>query len=170
MSALKRFLLAVDSFAESFALLSIVSMVIIVTIQVFTRKLFNFVFFWSEEVTLLLLAWFSYMGIAIGFREHLHMEMDIMSSAPPKVLKVLDKFVQFSTLIFGLYLIVYGWEFTVLMGESTLPATKMPNSVLYIVMPITGLMTSCYALLQLFGIETKRHKDVEAEEEFKADA
>jgi TRAP-type C4-dicarboxylate transport system permease small subunit len=86
------------------------------------------------------------------------------------VLKVLDKFVQFSTLIFGLYLIIYGWEFTVLMGESTLPATKMPNSVLYIVMPITGLMTSCYALLQLFGIETKRHKNVDAEEELKVDA
>ena len=170
MAGIKKFLLAVDSFAESFALLSIVTMVFIVTIQVFTRKLFNFVFFWSEEVTLLLLAWFSYMGIAIGFREHLHMEMDVLSSAPLKFLKVLDKIVQFCTFLFGLYLVVYGWEFTSLMSESTLPATKMPNSVLYVVMPITGVMTCCYALLQLCGIETKRFKDAEDEEEYKADA
>ncbi|MGQ7277295.1 TRAP transporter small permease subunit [Brevibacillus thermoruber] len=31
--------------------------------QVFTRKLFNFVFFWSEEVTLLLLGWLAFMGL-----------------------------------------------------------------------------------------------------------
>ncbi|WP_416358653.1 TRAP transporter small permease subunit [Brevibacillus thermoruber] len=41
------------------------------TMQVFTRKLFNFVFFWSEEVTLLLLGWLAFMGIALGFRENI---------------------------------------------------------------------------------------------------
>nr|WP_254776785.1 TRAP transporter small permease subunit [Paenibacillus sp. yr247] len=41
-----------------------------------TRKLFDFVFFWSEEVTMLLLIRFSFMGIAIGFREKLYLGID----------------------------------------------------------------------------------------------
>jgi TRAP-type transport system small permease protein len=162
--ALKKILLALDSFAESFALLSILTMVIIVAIQVLTRKLFNFVFFWSEEVTLLLLAWFSFMGIAIGFRENLHLAMDVIESfVSPKFLHVLDKLIQACTFLFGLYLIIYGWSFTSLMAESTLPATKLPNSALYVVMPITGVMCCAYAALQLLGYDTKRHKNLGGE-------
>lgn len=164
MAAVKRFFLAVDTFAETFCLLSILTMVIIVTIQVFTRKLFNFVFFWSEEVTLLLLAWFSFMGIAIGFRENLHLEMDLLESfVSKKNLHYLDKVIQASTFFFGLYLIIYGWSFTVLMAESTLPATKLPNSALYVVMPLTGVMCCAYSILQLMGINTKRHKNLGGE-------
>ena len=157
----KNFFLAVDSFVESFCLLSMLTMVIIVSVQVVTRKLFNFVFFWSEEVTLLLLAWFAFMGIAIGCRENLHLSMDVLEGISSKKFKMLlDKLIQASTFIFGVYLVIYGWEFTVLMGESTLPATKWPNSALYVVMPLTGVMICAYSLLQLMGIDTKRHKNL----------
>ena len=136
-------------------------MVIIVSVQVVTRKLFNFVFFWSEEVTLLLLAWFAFMGIAIGCRENLHLAMDVIEGfSSKKFINILDKFIEAATFIFGVYLIIYGWEFTVLMSESTLPATKLPNSALYVVMPLTGVMTCAYSLLQLMGIDTKRHKNL----------
>jgi TRAP-type C4-dicarboxylate transport system permease small subunit len=157
----KKALLAIDSFVESFCLLSMLTMVIIVSVQVVTRKLFNFVFFWSEEVTLLLLAWFAFMGIAIGCRENLHLAMDVIENfSSKKFIHILDKFIEAATFIFGVYLIIYGWEFTVLMSESTLPATKLPNSALYVVMPLTGVMTCAYSLLQLMGIDTKRHKNL----------
>jgi len=157
----KKALLAIDSFVESFCLLSMLTMVIIVSVQVVTRKLFNFVFFWSEEVTLLLLAWFAFMGIAIGCRENLHLAMDVIENfSSKKFINILDKFIEAATFIFGVYLIIYGWEFTVLMSESTLPATKLPNSALYVVMPLTGVMTCAYSLLQLMGIDTKRHKNL----------
>ena len=164
MTGIKRLLLAIDSMVESFCLLSILTMVIIVSIQVVTRKVFNFVFFWSEEVTLLLLAWFSFMGIAIGFREGLHLEMDLLEGfVSKKIIFALDKLIQASTFLFGLYLIIYGWSFTSLMAESTLPATKLPNSALYIVMPLTGVMCCAYAIAHLMGIDTKRHKNLGGE-------
>jgi TRAP-type C4-dicarboxylate transport system permease small subunit len=46
------------------------------------------------------------------------------------------------------------------MGESTLPATKLPNSALYVVMPLTGVMICAYSILQLMGIDTTRHKNL----------
>ncbi|MGG6312522.1 TRAP transporter small permease [Paenibacillus macerans] len=164
MKTLKRIALAIDSLFEHFALLAIASMVIIVAIQVVTRKLFNFVFFWSEEVTLLLMVWFSFMGIAIGFREKLHLAMDSFTNLFPKRFnRALDKIIWVCVFAFGLYLVVNGWQFTVLMNESTLPATKLPNGVLYLVMPITGVMICVYTLLQLIGIETIRYENIDEE-------
>lgn len=158
MKSLARALLWIDQALEAFCRIALLSMIIIVTMQVITRKLFSFVFFWSEEITLLLFIWFSFMGIAIGFREKLHMAMDSFTNLFPKPFnRVLDKIIYASIFLFGLYLVVYGWDFTKMMQESELPATGLPNSITYAVMPITGVMTCFYSFLQLFGIETKRY-------------
>ncbi|MBD0379016.1 TRAP transporter small permease [Paenibacillus sedimenti] len=162
MKALRKIALGIDSFIESAALIGLLSMIIIVTMQVMTRKLFDFVFFWSEEVTLLLLVWFSFMGIAIGFREKLHMGIDSFTyRLPASVNKVLDKTIEAVIFVFGAYLLYFGWDFTVMMNDSELPATGWPNSILYVIMPITGLMTCAYSLLQLLGIDTKRHHQLQ---------
>lgn len=164
METLKRMALKFDSVFETIALTALASMIIVVTLQVMTRKLFNFVFFWSEEVTLLLLVWFAFMGMAIGFREDLHLGMDsLIDALPAPIIKAIDMFIEVCIFGLGLYFIIYGWEFTVLMSESTLPATKLPNSVIYFVMPVTGAMTCVYALLHLFGFNTKRHKGPQVE-------
>ena len=99
------------------------------------------------------------MGIGIGVREHLHMAMDLIESFTPKwFIKFLDRLIDAFYFAFGMYLIYFGWEFVVIMNESTLAATKLPNSALYIVMPITGVMICAYSLLQFCGIETTRHQ------------
>ncbi|ULT57311.1 TRAP transporter small permease [Neobacillus drentensis] len=158
MKALKRFCLFIDSLFEKVAIGSLIAMIIIVTLQVFTRKLFNFVLFWSEEVTLLLLCWFSFMGIAIGVREKLHLAIESFTAKlPPAIINIIEKLVSLATMAFGWYLLKYGWDFTVLMGDSTLPATKLSNAWEYAVMPITGFMMIIYAFLQLIGVDTRRH-------------
>ncbi|WNQ11337.1 TRAP transporter small permease [Paenibacillus aurantius] len=162
MKSLKQVALWIDSFFENLALVALASMTVIVTIQVLTRKLFNHVFFWSEEVTLLLMVWFTFMGIAIGFREKLHMAMDSVTKFfPAGVNKVLDKVINVCIFLFGLYLLKNGWDFTVLMADSKLPATQLSNSVQYAVMPLTGFMICVYSLLQFLGINTVRHEGME---------
>jgi TRAP-type C4-dicarboxylate transport system permease small subunit len=164
VETLKKIALAIDTLFESFALLGLTSMILIVITQVMTRKLFNFVFFWSEEMTLLLLVWFAFMGMAIGFREDLHLGVDSFTAFLPDMLnRVLDKIIGISIFGFGVYLIIYGWEFTVMMNESTLAATKLPNSILYLVLPVSGVMTCAYSALQVAGFNTKRHKGNEVE-------
>jgi TRAP-type transport system small permease protein len=162
MKLIKKVGLLIDSAFENLTLLFLVALIFIVTTQVFTRKLFNFVFFWSEEITLLLLAWFAFMAIAIGVREYIHLGIDSFTNLfGKKFNKFWDKVIDLSVFAFGLYLMVQGWEFTVLMLDSTLPATKLPSSVTYVAMPLTGVMICAYALLQLFNIKTNRHENIE---------
>lgn len=165
MKLLKRIALSADRFFENFAMIALAAMTLIVTVQVFTRKLFDFVFFWSEEITLLLLVWFGFMGIAVGFREKLHLAMDAVAKRVPPVMdKLLDRVISASIFAFGLYLVKYGWDFTRLMHANKLPATEWPVSVMYVVMPLTGLMICTYAFLQFWGISTERHRDVGEEQ------
>lgn len=162
MEQLKKIFLCIDDIVENFSILALLSMILIVVMQVFTRKLLNFVFFWSEEITLLLLAWFSFMGMAIGFRESLHLAMDSLDAyLPKKLIFVLDKIIQACIFVFGVYLVIQGISFTELMHESTMPATKMPSSVLYAVMPVSGVLVCVYSALQFLGVDTKRHHGLE---------
>ena len=102
MNLIKKVCLFIDSAFEKLTLLTLVTLIIVVITQVMTRKLFNFVFFWSEEVTLLLLAWFAFMAIAIGFREYIHLGIDSFTNLFPKIFnKVLDKIISASIFAFG---------------------------------------------------------------------
>ncbi|AFH59487.1 TRAP transporter small permease [Paenibacillus caseinilyticus] len=162
MQQLKRIALWFDSLLENLAQIALLSMILIVTVQVLTRKLFNYVLPWSEEVTLLLLVWFAFIGIAIGFRERLHLAIDSFTAKlPPLANQVLDKVIYAVTLAFGFYLVVSGTEFTQLMHESRLAATGLPNSIIYVIMPITGVLVCIYSFLQLIGMDTVRHKGMD---------
>lgn len=164
MDLLKRIALKLDTWLESFAILALLGVIIVMAVQVFTRKIFNFVFFWSEEAILLCLVWFSFMGIAIGFREGVHMGVEALTDRlPARVNCWIDKWINVMGLLYGLYFLIYGWEFTVLMLESTLPATKLPNAIVYLVMPVSGAMVAVYSTLHLLGINTKRHKGADIE-------
>ena len=137
----RNFFLTIDKAVDVFCIILLVAMIVIVFTAVITRKGFGFMFAWSEEITLLCLTWFTFMGIAIGFRERLHLNMELVDidKLPPKVLLVTDRFIDLVTFFFGLYLVIYGWNFAMMMRGSILSATEMPNLVQYIVMPITGV-------------------------------
>jgi TRAP-type C4-dicarboxylate transport system permease small subunit len=163
----RRFFLTIDKAIDGFCIILLVAMILIVVMAV-TRKGFGFMFAWSEEITLLCLTWFTFMGIAVGFRERLHLGMELFDKLPPKVLLVTDRFVDLVTFFFGLYLVIYGWNFAMMMRGSILAATEMPNLVQYIVMPITGVMTCIYTGLQFLGRDLRRYNVIE--EEIKRDA
>ena len=164
----KGFFLTIDKIIDGFCIVLLVAMILIVVMAVITRKGFGFMFAWSEEITLLCLTWFTFMGIAVGFRERLHLSMDLFDKLPPKVLWVSDRFIDLVTFFFGLYLVIFGWNFAMSMRGSILSATEMPNLVQYIVMPITGIMTCVYAALQFMGHDLRRYNVIE--EEIKRDA
>lgn len=153
-----------DRAIEIFAVSSAALMTIIVTMQVITRKLLGFVFFWSEEITLLLLVWFSFLGIAIGFRDRLHLAMDALANRlPSRLNRWLDRIIAISTFIFGGYLLFYGWDYMMLVKNNTMSATGWSSSVKYVIIPITGIMILFYSLLQLLGIDTVQHRELDEE-------
>lgn len=133
------------------ALTMLLAMVVIIIVQVFSRQILNYTPSWSEEVSKLLFVWVSFLGIAYGFKEKLHIALGIVVDAfPEKVQHVFDYFSKVLIIGFGAIMIYYGWQFTVLMGNSSMPGTGWPSSVLYAAIPVSGFFVTFYGIDLLF--------------------
>lgn len=156
-----------DSAFEYLGLVLLVAMVLIVTWQVFARQGLGSAPQWSGEVSLILMVWVGFIGIAIGFRERVHISLEFLVSRFPEIVqKVIQMFVYGLTLAFGLFLVLQGWTFTSQTLQSTLPSTGLPRATLYAVLPLTGFMVCVYSVLQILGVRTEKHyqDDDETEE------
>lgn len=161
-----RLFLFLDKIIEGYAIALLVFLIVNVFAAVIMRRFMGQMFPWSEEMSLLSLTWFSFMGIAIGFREDLHLSMDLLDHyLSPKALVIWDKAIDLVVFGFGLYLCYFGMEFTLNMAGSTLSVTGWPNTIQYIVIPITGLLTSIYALLKFLGHDLRRYNKIDEESE-----
>lgn len=158
VQGIKNFCRRLDTLFEYFVLACLVAMVVVVITQVFLREVFNFSLVWTEETSRILMVWLGFLGIAIGFRERAHIAIEFfVQRLPDGIQTMVFRFVQAAVFVFGLYLLVQGLQFTIQTSGATLPSTGLPRSVLYVVMPITGLMVCIYTALQAVGIETERH-------------
>lgn len=170
---LGRLFLFLDKIIEGYAIALLVFLIVNVFAAVIMRRFMGQMFPWSEEMSLLSLTWFSFMGIAIGFREDLHLSMDLLDHyLSPRALHLWDKVIELVVAGFGLYLFYFGLEFTLKMSGSTLAVTGWPNMIQYIVIPITGILTSIYAVLRFLGYDLRRYNKIDEQdqtEETKAD-
>ena len=159
-STLKRAWRAVDTTFEAFSLLCLTATLLIVLWQVFSRELLSNSPSWSEESARILLVWIGFLGATIGFREGAHIAVTFVVDLFPAAFRSgIDRLVQVLVLGFGIYLIVQGSIFVVDAQLATLPGTGLPRSVLYLMMPVTGVMLTLYTLLQVFGISTQRYAE-----------
>ncbi len=142
-----------DGVTDALTMTALVAMVASISWQVFCRYVLEFTPSWSSETALLLLAWLALLGIAKGVRDHSHIVLGVIVDRLPAVARaVVLRLAPALMLLFGVYLVVQGAEFTRLMASSTLPATGLPTSVRYAAMPVSGVLITLYSALQLLGL------------------
>src|SRR5690625_6621988 len=59
---------------------------------------------------------------------------------PDKVKDGFDLAAKLIVIALGLIMFIYGWKFTMLMGQSTMPGLGVPSGVLYAAIPVTGFL------------------------------
>lgn len=129
-------------------------MVLIISAQVFSRNFLKYSIRWSEEVALLLMVWMAFIGTAIGVSNDLHISITIFYDRFPKGLqKIIARINQFVTFVFGIFLLYYGARMVASTVTSTLPATKWPSFIFYLMIPVSGFYICHYTFLKLFNLE-----------------
>lgn len=136
------------------AMVCLVAMVCITILGVFLRYVLNTGLQWGEEITLVLVIWFTFIALSMGITLGLHININILPQRLPswsqKALSVLRTVV---ILITGIVFLVYGVILVQFTSRSILPATMLPSSIMYIPMPIAGFFVVCDSLLEIFGID-----------------
>lgn len=145
-----------------YAKLVLLVIVVIVSAQVFSRKVLGTSIRWSEEVALLLMVWMAFISMAIGVEKDLHIAIAMFfNKFPKKVQFVIAKINTIATLFFGIILVVYGSRLVQSTMSSTLPATQWPAGILYLMMPVSGVFIIYFTVLSLFGLDRYRHIEIE---------
>ena len=142
-----------------FAMTLLVGMAIIIIINVFMRYILNSGLRWGEEVAKLFMVWFTFIAMAIGVKQGLHISLHLL---PKKLPDSLDKILLFLkniiTFLIASVFFVYGIKLVQFTSRSIMPATEWPSSILYLILPIAAVLIASEALMDIFGIEDHPEK------------
>ena len=143
----------------------IVLMVGLALWQVISRYLLNKPSVTSEELLIYCFVWVSLLGAAyvFGKRDHMAMSFFVEKLSPAKnnVTKIIS---EVSVLIFAASVLVYGGvEITKLAMGQVSPALGVPMGYIYTVIPLSGIITIIYSVINLKDLLAQTDKNVKVE-------
>ncbi|USQ75925.1 TRAP transporter small permease [Ornithinimicrobium cryptoxanthini] len=151
MEPIKRGLDQVLKFASVvlFALL-----VLVVVWQVFSRQVLNSPSAWTEELARYTFVWVGLFATALVFSERGHIAVDfVVTKFATGAQKVVAIVVQLSIILFALAVLVYG-GLRAANGAWNQSLSALPTQVgvMYLAMPIVGVIITFYALYHLQAV------------------
>lgn len=146
----------------------LVAIVFIVSAQVIARNAFNTSIMWSQELSLLLIVWMTFISMAIGTEKNLHIGVELFYSFMPKpIQKLCDGINNVVVMSIGIFLGVYGYRLVISTMNSTLAATKLPAGILYLMIPVGGWCIFFFKLLDCLGWKKFKKTDLNEDSEEK---
>lgn len=129
----------------------LIAMLAIIFSQVVLRYIFNNPTSWSEELTLLILIWFGYMSMALGFGHNYHIALHSLTRGlPPAAVRGLEIMADLMILVIAVMMIRYGVMLVAKTAIQTMPALGISKAVLYLSLILSGALTIFYAGVHLF--------------------
>lgn len=151
-------------FSILLAEVTLVAMVLIIGVNVFMRYVLSSGLKWGEEISLVLVIWFSFIAMAIGVRKNLHISIHLFRRPVPLLDTILDKLKAATAVFVGMVIFWYGNIILQFMSRSILPATRLPSSVMYAILPLSAVLIIYEGVTDLFGYDTSIH-DHDTDEE-----
>lgn len=129
------------------------AVVIVTSLQVIARYVFNNSFTWAEETARYLFVWGTMIAAGLGFREGAHLSLDIIEDKLSTTANIL--LIKVSILLvssFCLTLIYYGSKLVIHNVSITSPALKISLAIPYSGIPVGGL------IIMIFYVELSLRK------------
>lgn len=147
----------IDKVMRIFCAVAFASMVLLTVWQVLTRYILNSPSTWSEELASYIFAWVTILGAAyvFGKREHMAIPIfvELFSIKTQRLLAIISEII---ILIFAVVILVYGGTSITLLGMGQLSSSLgIQMGVFYSVIPISGVFTSIYSILNIYDLSTK---------------
>ena len=156
MNYLRKLCRIVFKALEWFAIICMVVLTCIVFADVILRYIFKQGFAWTQEIATLMLVWFSLIGMAIGVLEKIHISIEMFTAKlPAKAISVLDSINHLLIAVFGGLMIYFGTLIMNMTKMCTMPATQMPSAVLYVILPLSGILVLLNSILVAAKQDTK---------------
>ena len=117
--------------------------IVLVIVNVFTRKLFNYIIIWSEEIATSCFVYSVFIGAAYAYRKHQHVGVDLLvERLPAGARRAVHLITNALLVIINGYITMLSVQFIQSSWIKRMPITKLPSSVVSTALVIGfGLMT-----------------------------
>ncbi|WP_109471608.1 TRAP transporter small permease [Ornithinimicrobium cavernae] len=142
-------------------------LVVIVVWQVFSRQVLNAPSAWTEELARYTFVWVGLFATALVFSERGHIAVDfVVTRFSPAAQKAVAVCVQLSIILFAVAVLVYG-GIRAANGAWNQSLSALPTQVgvMYLAMPITGLLIAFYAVYHLQAVLRDTEEAIAVDEE-----
>ena len=152
---MKNLIIRLNKVEEYTAASLLIATSLIVFIQVLLRFIFSYSLFWAEEMSLLLIVWFIFLGSSMAVRENAHAGMDAIEKIVPKpigyVMRLLTCII---CVVFCGVITVAGWNNVISIAHvgATSTAMRIPLFVPYASLPVGLLFMTIRYIAQLFEL------------------
>ena len=153
-SALVHLFDAIFNFALVLAQTLLVAMVLLIGTNVFMRYVLNSGIFWAEEISLVMAVWFIFIALPLGVRKDLHISIHLFRRPKVWLDQTLNYLKAIAALLVGYALLRYGWILIQFTSRSIMPATELPSSILYLILPFSAVLLIYEAVTDLVGFDT----------------
>jgi TRAP-type C4-dicarboxylate transport system permease small subunit len=143
----------------------LVGMVLLIGANVFMRYVLNSGIFWAEEISLVMAVWFIFIAMPLGVRKDLHISIHLFRNPSDRVDRALNVLKSTAVLLVGFVLLRYGAILIQFTSRSIMPATELPSSTLYLILPFSAILMLYEGITDLIGHDTDAHDRTAGEEE-----
>ena len=145
----------IDKFLANFLVILMTAMVLNVLWQVASRFLLGSPSSFTDELARYLMIWVGILGAAYVAGQNMHVAIDVLPRRlPPKTQKKLTLIVRVLIVLFALGALVVGGlrlvYITHVLNQNS-PALQVPLSVVYAVIPISGLLVIYYKITDILN-------------------
>ncbi len=145
-------------FLENICKIAMIVQIIVVTIIVIGRQIFNKTPAWGEEFILLCLVWFSLIGAVILFREDGHISVTAFDRyLSKKILKVTDFISYIFLTYYAIMAIKYGFKLLEITSRNMMPALRIKSSWLYASVPVSSIIMFIVLLEKFYRLFFKNN-------------
>lgn len=132
---------------------TILSMVFVAILGVFTRYILKKQASFTTEFLRYALLWVSLLAAAYCFGEKEHIAIDFVKKMFKRKWRfALDVITEISIIFFGSTVLIYGGYQGILMGMNEMsPTLHVPIGYIYAVLPISGIFITFYSIINLMG-------------------
>lgn len=133
--------------------ISLLLITILVTLEVFSRKLFGVSFTIVTAMTGVGFAWLVFLAIIIITQKNEHIAVNyFFGKIPKKFQKYVAIFNRLVMLAFSIFMVIASYQLTVSVVDTTIPVLGVSRSWLYSSMIFSFLFSSIYLILQTITI------------------
>jgi len=131
--------------------LLLVAVFVVVLIQVASRFIFHAPLSWTTEVSVTIMIWLAFIGLAVGIRDKAHVSFELLEDRVSEKYRILVGLVQAVVLGFFLVIVGYGGIGLVQLGLGQLTPAGLPQWIAFSAVPAGCAL----GLLHLAAIEAQ---------------